>query len=200
MAASQQQLQKFYSIIDHLRSSAKSVVLLGNIAALETLPECGVYFLLDPREKRSYDHSKPRVVRVGTHMVTGNSQRTLAARLKTHATGSINGSILRGHVSRAIDRRDLVNNTDSKQAVTDYVSVLEVVALPVRKEDKHLRKMVEQNSIGLLSESEKPSDNWLGRYSDRLCIRHSFLWNIDHVDHEVENDFLEKLHLMVAAI
>ncbi|MGE3279556.1 MAG: hypothetical protein AB7H90_05225 [Alphaproteobacteria bacterium] len=47
------------------------------------------------------------------------------------------------------------------------------------------RAYLERNLIVLLANMHQPwataSDNWLGRYSDRVEIRESGLWNVDHV-------------------
>jgi hypothetical protein len=58
------------------------------------------------------------------------------------------------------------------------------------------RAYLEQNVIALLSNfDEQPidsrADGWLGRYSQSRGIRESGLWNVNHVEQNYEDEFLE---------
>ena len=60
------------------------------------------------------------------------------------------------------------------------------------------RAYVEQNTIALLSNFEKQTidprtDSWLGKYSRSRKIRDSGLWNVNHVEEEYEQAFLDRL-------
>jgi hypothetical protein len=60
------------------------------------------------------------------------------------------------------------------------------------------RAYLEQNTIALLSNfDEQPinsrADGWLGRYSQSREIRESGLWNVNHVDEQYDEDFLDLL-------
>jgi len=57
------------------------------------------------------------------------------------------------------------------------------------------RKVIERNSIALLSNFNKTaidprSSEWLGKYSPKVKIKSSGLWNSDHVDKEYNPRFL----------
>lgn len=67
-----------------------------------------------------------------------------------------------------------------------------------------LRGMIERNSISLLSnhswESLDPSSpSWLGHQSDRDRVRHSGLWNNNHVDDTYDPRFLVDLEQLIDA-
>lgn len=60
------------------------------------------------------------------------------------------------------------------------------------------RADVERHAIALLSNYQKtpidpPSNNWLGRHSDRTLVRESGLWNSRHVDERYDPTFLVRL-------
>ena len=66
------------------------------------------------------------------------------------------------------------------------------------------RGLIERNAIALLSGydhpgDDSPSDNWLGRYSDREKIRKSGLWNNNHVDETCHPSFLHVMESCVNA-
>ena len=60
------------------------------------------------------------------------------------------------------------------------------------------RGFIERNAIALLSCFNRPaldqaSTMWLGQYSDRERVRHSGLWNNNHVDEAYDKSFLDAL-------
>jgi hypothetical protein len=60
------------------------------------------------------------------------------------------------------------------------------------------RGFIERNAIALLSDLGKTpldesSPGWLGRYSDRLRVRESGLWNNNHVEEDYDASFLDVL-------
>jgi hypothetical protein len=68
---------------------------------------------------------------------------------------------------------------------------------------KSKRGVIERNSIGLLSNYQRPpidpaSKNWLGSYSDRERVRRSGLWNNNHVDEGYDPAFLHVLERRVS--
>lgn len=65
------------------------------------------------------------------------------------------------------------------------------------------RGYIEQNAIALLSNFGKtpldpPSQQWLGRYSEREKVRSSGLWNSNHVDEQYDPGFLGELERLVS--
>ncbi len=60
------------------------------------------------------------------------------------------------------------------------------------------RGFIERNAIALLSgyrgtPPDPPSSNWLGHSSDRDRVRHSGLWNNNHVDETCDPSFLDAM-------
>ena len=96
-------LQRFYAVLRQCSDGG-----LRHLAACHgrlEWPQRGVYFFFEDGEDRS-DRS-PRVVRVGTHAVSANSQTTLWKRLSQHrgpvsGAGNHRGSIFRLHVGGAM--------------------------------------------------------------------------------------------------
>jgi hypothetical protein len=68
---------------------------------LRQLPQRGVYFFFEDGEERRESGKGPRVVRVGTHALTGGSRSTLAQRLRQHR-GSPRGGKHRGSIFRLL--------------------------------------------------------------------------------------------------
>jgi len=68
-----------------------------------------------------------------------------------------------------------------------------------------LRGYIERNAIALLSNYNKPpidtpSPHWLGRHCNREKVRHSGLWNQNHVDEDYDPAFLDELEGLVSKI
>jgi hypothetical protein len=59
------------------------------------------------------------------------------------------------------------------------------------------RERIERDSIALLSHRsggiDVPSNAWLGHHAERLEIRESGLWNVEHVDADYDAGFLARL-------
>jgi len=81
---------EFYEILQGLRAKQGGFKLLATCHGKMGWPARGAYFFLEGGEFRS-DGSTPRVVRIGTHAVSANSQTTLRTRLSQHR-GSLKGS------------------------------------------------------------------------------------------------------------
>ena len=67
------------------------------------------------------------------------------------------------------------------------------------------RGVIERNAIALLSgygwpAADGPSLGWLGHHSDRDKVRHSGLWNNNHVDETYNPAFLDEMELRIDAI
>lgn len=92
-----------------------------------------------------------------------------------------------------------MEETVSKVAGNMRVICLEVADQPG---PQSLRAYIEKNSIALLSNYscsslDSPSTEWLGRNSSREKVRHSGLWNNNHVDESYDPNFLEILDDLV---
>ena len=66
------------------------------------------------------------------------------------------------------------------------------------------RGVIERNAIALLSNYniqddplDPPSLSWLGLHADRKSIRHSGLWNVNHVAESYDPGFLDLLESLV---
>ncbi|MCK4828448.1 hypothetical protein KA005_72630, partial [bacterium] len=66
------------------------------------------------------------------------------------------------------------------------------------------RAFIEKNSIALLSGPKGPidipSDGWLGNFSSNNAIRNSGLWNVNYVDYNYDDRFLEIFTKYVDAV
>lgn len=82
-------LSQFYQILNRLRVKIGGFRRLAACNGRMGWPTRGVYFFFEPGEVRD-DRLTPRVVRVGTHAVSLNSQTTLWTRLSQHR-GSLSG-------------------------------------------------------------------------------------------------------------
>ena len=65
------------------------------------------------------------------------------------------------------------------------------------------RAFIERNAIALLSgyvarNSDTPTRQWLGQFSDREKVRRSGLWNNNHVNERYEPAFLDVLEQLIA--
>ncbi|MEX1178227.1 MAG: hypothetical protein WEB09_07170 [Nitriliruptor sp.] len=74
-----------------------------------------------------------------------------------------------------------------KRAVSAVIGAMPLLWIDVP--DRHARGLIERDLIGLLSNADReaidpPSARWLGHSADRLAIRRSGLWNVNHVNDE----------------
>jgi hypothetical protein len=219
------QLVQFYSILDDLEAAIGGARTLADCSGRMGWPDRGVYFFREAGENRSGKGEKPRIVRVGTHALTAGSGTKLWTRLSQHrgqsSTGGGNhgGSIFRLIVGAALIRRDGLKcptwgnrNTAEKSAelplereVTRVIGAMPLLWVPIEDEpgrESH-RGYIERNAIALLSNSNKPpldppSEDWLGRHSDRERVRKSGLWNQNHVDESCDPAFLDLLAQLVS--
>jgi hypothetical protein len=144
-------------------------------------PERGVYFFYEPWEERTTSGTGLRVVRVGTHSLRENSDRTLWDRLINHrgtvggtnpGSGNHRGSVFREHVGTALIKRDNWPDDIAKnwggsnapryikeaevpleQAISKHIGSMPFIWLEIDDEPgpNSLRGYIERNSIALLS-------------------------------------------------
>lgn len=88
--------------------------------------------------------------------------------------------------------------------VSDYIGSMTLLFIPVPDAAgrESARGIIERNSIALLScfrdkSIDQPSSDWLGKYSGRLRVRESGLWNNRHVDENYDPHFLGLLGNLV---
>lgn len=105
-------IRRLYDILDELRERLGGFRQLKDCDGRMGWPRRGLYFFFEEGELRSSSGSGPRVVRVGTHAVSGpSSKSTLWNRLSQHrgsrtGTGSHRGSIFRLLIGEALSARD----------------------------------------------------------------------------------------------
>lgn len=220
-------LEGLYRALDRLESGLGGKRVLGQSHGRMAWPKRGVYFFFEPGEYQPESPSRLRVARVGTHGVSENSRSSLWERLRAHkgtddGGGNHRSSIFRLHVGVAMLRsariavqcsswgrgqtRPLVVDTSEatvERAVSEYLGNMEVLWLdvpdvPSAKSD---RAYLERNAIALLAAQNhflrSQSATWLGEHSDKVEIRSSGLWNVDHVTSEFDQRFLEVLEQYV---
>jgi hypothetical protein len=222
-------LERFYALLKRLERSLGGKRILSECTGKMDWPERGVYFFFEDGEFRSEPSNEPRVVRVGTHMVSRGSKATFWRRLHTHrgtedGRGNHRGSIFRLHIGMALMNRSGGNTrvptwgqgqnalpgTRAKekkleQEVSEYLGRMPFLWLnvPDSAGPDSDRAYIERNSIGLLSNGcnplDAPSGDWLGRFSPNEAVRASGLWNVDHVQHKYDRRFLKVLETYVDA-
>lgn len=218
-------LDDFYALVTAM-ADRHGTVPLGACSAAMNWPERGVYFFLDPQERRASDGNAYRIVRVGTHALKSGARSTLWKRIHQHrgqasGMGNHRGSVFRHHVGLALLARDgqthptwgsrssaersvVEAERELEERVSAYLARLLVTHVPVLDESgpESMRGYVERNAIALLSTRgaavDTPSEGWLGRHAKAEAVRRSGLWNVRHVGERVEEGFLERLGEVVA--
>jgi hypothetical protein len=211
-------LDRLYRGLRLLETGLGGKRLLSTCDGQGQWPSRGVYLFFEPGEMRS-NGTESRVVRVGTHGVSGGSKATLWNRLRTHrgsgnASGNHRGSIFRSHTGAALAARDPDLAADSwgrgkvasaelrrneaplERAVSKYIGTMEVLWLAVEDEAGPAsdRAYLERNIIGLLAGESGPIDvptsKWLGQFNPNERIQTSGLWNLKFLDYVYSRDFL----------
>ena len=173
-------LNRFYFLLDQLKSKLGGYRRIGDCRGIMGWPEQGVYFIFNPDESRQQTAGL-RVVRVGTHALQPESETKLWGRLRQHrgpinghraGGGNHRGSVFRKHVGRALMAREnwpeSVRSTwdegnaanpgirkleqPYEEQVSNYIRALSVLWLRVEGHESHkVRAYLEQNAIALLS-------------------------------------------------
>jgi len=166
------------------------------------IPLNGIYVLF---QKGEIGHDQDRIVRIGTH--TGNNQ--LRSRLKQHfLIENKDRSIFRKNIGRALLNKsndsflkyweiDLTSRKVKNQYASlidfDYQKQIESeVSQYIRTnfsfvvfelEDKSERLETESRLISIISLCDEcfSSDNWLGKYSPKVKILKSGLWQVNEL-------------------
>jgi len=180
------------------------------------IPQKGLYLFFDQNEQSQYASGLPRIVRIGTHGVSQGSKSSLRSRLRAHfglgsGGGNHRASVFRLHVGNAIIERDNLGSSYQSWAigqsadrattsaefalelqVSSYIRSLKCMVFDINDESSLLsaRAAVEKFIITLISENgiilDPPSPSWLGLHSNRSAIRHSGLWNVQHIGAKCE--------------
>ena len=229
MTNRQHNINRFYNLLEEvLKKNPKRTL---NTISRKNLPEQGVYFFFEPNETRQ-NGNLLRVVRIGTHAAIANSNASLYDRLYNHKgsknlTGNHRGSVFRKLIGYSLIYRDnlffpywgdkskkgdlivKLSEKDLEIRVSTLLhtlpfTVIEVPGLPSKVND---RAFIEENSIGLLSNFnrpaiDKPSKNWLGYYSQDNKVIGSGLWcskcverqEIDHKFFDIFEQYLGKMN------
>jgi len=222
-------LDRFYGLLNRLERSLGGKRVLSQCTGKMKWPERGVYFFFEEGEFRSEPADEPRIVRVGTHMVSRGSKATFWRRLRAHrgtkdGRGNHRGSIFRLHIGKALMSRSegdirvpawgqgqnasaatRAKEKELEKKVSEYLGRMPFLWLnvPDRAGPDSDRAYIERNSIGLLSNCcdplDTPSDTWLGRYRSSEEIRGSGLWNVNHVRYSYDRRFLKGFERYVDA-
>lgn len=222
-------LEEFYDLLKKLEQSLEDKRILSECTGKMDWPERGVYFFFEEGEFRRGHPDEPRVVRVGTHMVSQGSKATFWHRLRTHrgtqdGRGNHRGSIFRLHIGKALMNRSngginvptwgqgqnapirtQQKEKELEKRVSEYLGKMPFLWLtvPGRAGPDSDRAYIERNAIGLLSNCsdplDAPSNDWLGRSSPVQEIRNSGLWNVNHVQGKYDRTFLKVIETYVDA-
>ena len=208
MTQRDQDIERFYCLIDRLEKRVKGKVLLKDCDGHEGWPQ-GVYFFFENGEFRNANTGELRVVRVGTHGAGAHSPSTLWWRLTQHQN-DVGRSVFRDHVAIALRKRSRAKNREyprhnHQTCVSRYIGRMPFLWVKVDGEDGHLRRgKIERNAIALLSFWHQdaigsPSDDWLGNWRNHKIkkVERSGLWNVTYVTREYTSSFLDDLERCV---
>lgn len=218
-------LIRFYHLLERLGDKTGGPHSFPDYKSQKPFPARGVYFFMEPGEKRTDTGDGYRIVRVGTHALKPGAKSTLRQRLSAHkgtVTGSGNhrGSIFRlllgtTVISKYPDcstwgigataSRDIRAQEESiEKEVSAIMWGMPFLYLNVddAPSQHSLRGVIERNSIALLSNFQKqhidpPSNDWRGHHCNREKVRQSGLWNQNHVDEGYDPAFLHTLETLV---
>ena len=220
-------LVDFYGLLGELEGHVGGTRMLSNCDGSMPWPQRGVYFFFEPGEVRSDSGQGPRIVRVGTHALTGGSKATLWNRLRQHkgsarsGGGNNRGSVFRKIVGSALIKRDgqecpswgegstaprdvRRGEHTVEQSVSEVIGAMPFLWLAINDEPGtgSLRGYVERNAIALLSNHDKDqldrhSERWLGCDCNRPLVRSSGIWNQNHVEEQYDRGFLMTLERYV---
>jgi hypothetical protein len=178
-------LEQFYLLIRRLASLPGQGRCLAEYSGRYQWPARGVYFFQEPGEHRRGDSDSPRIVRVGTHAVSGGSRSKLWGRLRAHRGGrdlggNHRGSIFRLHVGAALLERDKATlghlptwavgqsaprevrdlEIEHEKRVSQHIGRMSVLWVDVPDEPGpgSQRAFIERNAIALLSNQLSPED------------------------------------------
>jgi hypothetical protein len=224
----QSDLDRFYSLLAQLETKIGGYRYLRTCKGSTGWPERGIYFFFEEGEIRAHQKIRRVVrvgthaVSTGSKTTLWNRLSQHRGNLvgQYPAGGNHRGSIFRLHLGRALLKKGKYPTKIKKswgegdsgnRAVRELESQLEkdvstvIGAMPFLwvavndKSDKQSdRKIIERNSIGLLSNYNQraidpPSNKWLGHYAADAAICKSGLWNVHHVDEGYDPSFLSVL-------
>jgi len=219
-------LSRFYSLLEILEKKINGRLSLSGCDSRTSLPSRGVYFFMEPGEVRTDTGTDLRIVRVGTHALKLDSKSTLWGRLSQHkGTASSGGGNHRGSIFRLLVGTTLPDTNGEistwgqgstakgdirrrEESIEKKVSMI-IRNMPFLYLDiddasnpNSARGIVERNSIALLSNLGKapldpPSEGWRGHRCNREKVRHSGLWNQNHVDENYDPAFLQTMESLI---
>ncbi|MGO8944791.1 MAG: hypothetical protein ACLQJ7_14100 [Syntrophobacteraceae bacterium] len=221
-------LKRFYVLVEQIESICRGCRLLRDCSGRQNWPQRGVYFFHEDGEHRTDTGTGLRIVRVGTHALKNGSRTTLWNRLSQHkgvtrtGGGNHRGSIFRLIVGQALIQKHgykyeawgdggaasvaiRKGEEQLEQEVSLFIGRMPFLwfAIDDIPNPDSLRGFIERNAIALLSNFGKsvfdtPSNNWLGRYSNRAKIRDSGLWNQNHVEETCDPTFLDVFERLIS--
>ncbi len=149
--------------------------------------------------------------RLSTHRGTLTGSRPGGGNHRASVFRKIVGEsiIMRNSLSNDFPNWSIGNSAPSKikdeeyeleKSVSNYIGKLPFLWIEIDDEpDKFSnRKVIERNSIALLSNFNKTaidtrSSEWTGKYSPKVKIKNSGLWNSDHTNEDYDPSFLDLL-------
>jgi hypothetical protein len=158
---------------------------LQNPIPQEFSQNSGLYFFFDPNIIVGNDRFK--IVRVG---ITGNNGNN---RLGHHQNGTIESSVFRKHLGRALEQ---LNENFNENEISEYIHLLAYLYIPIN-ENINISEL-EKTCIKVLSNRNQneiiypANENWLGFQIGgdiNLAISEAHMWNVQHTNGNDFNNF-----------
>jgi len=178
-----QLVDSIYDFLYQYKDNNHNFYYLCNPIPLEFRNNSGLYFFFD--EKISAGENRFKIVRVGITGDNGND------RLNLHKNGSINDSIFRKHIGRALHQ---LNDQLNENEISDYIQKLPYLYIPINEN----LKLFEETCIKILSNRNQngiiypANQNWLGfQTGDDInsAVSESQMWNVHYTNGNQFNRF-----------
>ena len=156
---------------------------LSNPIPQEFINNSGLYFFFDSEIPAG--ENKFKIVRVGITGDNGND------RLNLHKNHTINVSIFRKHIGRALHQ---LNGQFNENQISDYIQKLPYLYIPINEK----LKLFEETCIQILSNRNQneiiypANENWLGFQLGgdvNIAIPESQMWNVHYTNGNDFNNF-----------
>jgi hypothetical protein len=218
--------ERFYQLLGRLSEIVGGPRLLRDSRGPDGWPRRGVYFFFEPGEIRAGGGMRVvrvgthALTQTSQTILWGRLVQHRGPLTGRHAGGGNHrASVFRRHVGAALiqraempgpllrswlDRDGPRPGQEEVEAQVEQMVSAWIGGMPFLWLDVPLRPdraFIERNSIALTScmagGRDPASPGWLGRHAQPAEIRQSALWNVQHVEHQREPGFLDRLDVLI---